>query len=178
MTSETLDEARRRLQAQMGAGARYDSPAAPSDALRAMRIARANCQRQLTLVADDALETQSVARIVARIGCTARLIAEAFEAVSDHQGIEGDHADRSSNPEADITLASTLPGRALRSLYQHALQHLDVACRDLDADGWSAVLTLTLAETPAGAVWHMAQLLDAGARALDLYVRTGNAPNF
>lgn len=177
MSGETLEEARRRLEAQLGAGARFDSPAAPHDALRAMRLARAAYQRQVTLLSDEALEIPAIAARIAEIGCTARLIAERFEALAGHQGIEGDSADRSADLETEITLARTLPGRALRALYHHALQHLDVAVRDLDAAGWSASLDLPAMAGPPDAIAFMTRLLRAGADSLALYLGLGRLPN-
>lgn len=164
MSSETLAQARHRLEQQLGAGARFDSPAAPKTELRAMRLARAACQRQVTLLPDTRLESPAIAQRIAEIGCTARLVAERFEGLSGHRGIEGDSAGRSADLQTEIILARTLPGRALRALYHHALQHLDVACRDLDADGWRAHLGLPQADTPTAAMILMADLLRASAR--------------
>jgi len=174
MSSETLAEARHRLERQLGAGARFDSPAAPKAALQAMRLARAACQRQVTLLSDTMLESPVNAQRIAEIGCTARLVAERFEELSGHRGIEGDSAGRSAHLDSEIASARTLPGRALRALYHHALQHLDVACRDLDADGWQGHLDLPEVDTPSAAIALMARLLRAGAR--DLAAR-GHSPS-
>jgi hypothetical protein len=175
--SETLDQARRRLEHQLGAGARFDSPVAPGPALRAMRLARAACLRQVMLLSDDALEIAPIAHRIAEIGCTARLVAETFERLAGHRGIEGDSAGRSAQLDGEIALARTLPGRALRALYQHALQHLDVACRDLDAAGWNAVIALPGATSPRAAIDTLAGLLRAGADAFGSLARHGVLPN-
>ncbi|GLQ08277.1 hypothetical protein GCM10007913_02090 [Devosia yakushimensis] len=172
---ETLEQARTRLRQRLGSGARFDSAAAPATELLTMRLARAACLRQLSHIGDDDLELIGLARLVAELGCTARLIAEAFEALSGHDGIEGDEAERGDSLVAEIVLAQTLPGRALRSLYLHALQHLDVACRDMDGSGWSARLTLPglVAATPAEALGRMSALLQAGATAFQFYADHG-----
>lgn len=166
MMPDTLDQARAQLRRRLGTGARFDAEAAPGEALLAMRLARAACLRQMSLISDDDLQRSDLAEIVAELGCTARLIAESFEALSGHAGIEGDSAERSGILATEITLARTLPGRALRSLYLHALQHLDVACRDLDAEGWQAGITIPdiAAATPEAALDLMAENLRAAAK--------------
>lgn len=95
-----------------------------------------------------------------------QIVAESFETQSGHAGIEGDSAERSGILANEITRARTLPGRALRSLYLHALQHLDVACRDLDAEGWQAAITIpdVAAATPEAALALMAENLRAAAK--------------
>jgi maleylpyruvate isomerase len=165
MMPDTLDQARAQLRRRLGTGARFDAEAAPGEALLTMRLARAACQRQISLISDRDLQRPDLARIVAELGCTARLIAESFETLSGHAGIEGDSAERSGILATEITLARTLPGRALRSLYLHALQHLDVACRDLDAEGWRAGIAIPhiSAATPEAALVQMAENLRAAA---------------
>lgn len=162
---ETLEAARARLRESLGSGARFDAEAAPAAKLLAMRLARSACQRQVSRIGDDALQNPSLALTMAQLGCVARAIAEAFEATSGHEGIEGDHAGRGADLSAEITLARTLPGRALRALYLHALQHLDVACRDLDADGWSTRADITGFGliAPENAIDQMASLLRQAA---------------
>jgi maleylpyruvate isomerase len=178
MMAETLEAAPARLRQRLGAGARYDSEAAPSAQLLMMRLARSACQRQLSRIGDNDLERAPLALSLAKLGCVARLIAEAFEASADHQGIEGDHAERSTNLDAEITRAKTLPGRALRSLYLHALQHLDVACRHLDATGWGAPLSVPEpgATTPDLAIDHMADLLGRAAATFAAFADRGRLP--
>lgn len=165
MMPDTLDRARAQLRQRLGAGARFDAEAAPGEALLALRLARAACLRQLSLISDDDLQRTDLAQRIAELGCTARRIAESFEALSGHAGIEGDSAERSGILAVEITLARTLPGRALRSLYLHALQHLDVACRDLDAAGWKASLAMPdiSANTPEAALALMAESLRSAA---------------
>jgi maleylpyruvate isomerase len=176
--SETLEQARTRLRQRLGSGARFDSAAAPMAELLAMRLARAACLRQVSRLGDDALELPPLAGRVAELGCTARRVAEAFEAASGHDGIEGDDAGRVTGLAAEISLARTLPGRALRSLYLHAMQHLDVACRDLDAAGWSARLAMPglAPATPQQALALMTALLKAGAAAFETYADHGQLP--
>lgn len=165
MMPDTLDQARARLRQRLGVGARFDAEAAPGAALLSMRLARAACLRQMSLLSDDNLERGDLAQRIAELGCTARLIAESFETLSRHAGIEGDAAERSGTLAAEIALARTLPGRALRSLYLHALQHLDVACRDLDAEGWQARLTIPdiHADTPEAAIALLSKNLRSAA---------------
>lgn len=179
MMPDTLDQARAQLRRRLGIGARFDAEAAPAEALLAMRLARAACLRQMSLISDHDLQRPGLSQIVAELGCTARLIAESFETLSGHAGIEGDSAERSGILTTEIALARTLPGRALRSLYLHALQHLDVACRDLDAEGWRAAIIIPdiAAATPEAALDLMAQDLRSAAKDFQNYtLRPHGAP--
>lgn len=174
MTGDTLEAARAALRERLGPGARFDATGAPAGALLAMRLARAACLRQLMLLGDKDLEHEAIAQRVAELGCTARMIAEELEAITGHVGIEGDASARSANLKAEIAAASTLPGRALRALYLHALQHLDVACRDLDEAGWAA--TFTIAElgmdNPTDALMLMARRLRSAADEFSAFARS------
>lgn len=179
MMADPLEAARAALREKLGAGARFDAAGAPAEALLAMRLARAACLRQLMPISDKDLERDATAARIAELGCTARLIAEELEAITGHVGIEGDAAGRSANLNAEIAAARTLPGRALRALYLHALQHLDVACRDLDEAGWAVNLTITElgVDTPADALTLMGGRLRAAAAELgtlpEPYIETG-----
>lgn len=139
-----------------------------------MRLARAACLRQLMLIGDTELEAEAIAATVAQLGSVARLIAESLEAITGHVGIEGDASARSADLNAEIAAASTLPGRALRALYLHALQHLDVACRDLDEAGWAASLPIAELgiDNPADALMLMAGRLRTAAAEFSALARS------
>lgn len=154
MTDDGLEQARDRLREKMGKGARFDAPSAPHEALSAMRLARAACTRRITSIDDRGLEQPLTAALVAEVSCLARYLAEGLEQLTGHIGLEGGDAERSSDLAGEVTLAKILPGRALRALYLHALQHLDVALRDLDDAGWQKSLEVPglAVGTPASAV--------------------------
>ena len=161
MSDDPLDNARADLRARLGQGARRDSPAAPHSALSSMRLARAGCTREMTLIDDANLQSLEAASAVADVGCLARLIAVEIERLVGHAGLEGGGSEDKTDLTTEIFNTINLPGRAIRALYLHALQHLDVALRDLDGPGWRAPLALSVAGivTPEAAVETMTRAL-------------------
>lgn len=94
------------------------------------------------LTDDKGLERPETAQPVAEVACLARFFAEGLERLVGHVGLEGGVAERAEDLKMEVASASILPGRALRALYLHALQHLDVALRDLVENAWRAPFAL------------------------------------
>ena len=143
---DTLDEARAALRVRQGSGARYDAPEAPAEALRWARLGTAYVARLLNDLPDAALFAPSAvpgwtrAHVVARVGYQARaltrLTASAASGVAQPM-----HASDEAR-RAEIADGASLPARALRHLYRHAVAHLDVEWRDLPAAAWDAAIEL------------------------------------
>ncbi|WBU64188.1 maleylpyruvate isomerase N-terminal domain-containing protein [Paracoccus aerodenitrificans] len=171
-----LDRARADLRAQQGAGARYDSDAAPAEALHIARRGVAYMARLVNQLDEAALWQGSARpgwtrrRIIAANALQAREIAQALE---DATGQQGDRADTS---EAAVNLAETLPSRALRHLASHADIHLNVVWRDLTDEDWDLPVTLSNGSVPAREtadlraqrIWQDAMDLGAGGRLRDV----------
>ena len=166
----TQDDARRALRLRQGAGAPYDAVGAPAEDLLLARRGTAYFARQLGRLADGDL-TPARRRVVARTALQARAMALAIKDLRERL-TEEEKAWR-----ADIDLAVTLPGHALRYLFDHAQIHLNVEWRDLPGSGWDmracfdGWIDAPARETPslrARTVWQSALDLDAGARVLDL----------
>lgn len=164
------------LRARQGAGARYDAPEAPAEALALARRGRAYLARIVNDLDDAALWRMSARpgwtrrRVIAAAALEARALAQALE---DATGQPGDRADTG---EAALDLAETLPARALRHLVAHAEIHLDVVWRDLPAAAWNGRtvpdgLDCRADETPmrhAATLWRAAMDLSAGGRLRDV----------
>lgn len=164
-----LDAAREALRARQGAGARYDADTAPHDDLLLARRGTGVFARKLMELPDAGLTAPACARVVARVSYQARALTRLIEGAADWP----DAAAR----EAEIALGATLPARALRHLFDHAVKHLDVEWRDLPGDGWDREVRLlggrrvTLRETPrlrAEVVWRGAVELGNGLRWRDI----------
>ena len=172
MTS-TEEAARAELQARQGAGARYDSTAAPADALLLARRGTAYFARKLNEVPDNAFRAPSGqqgwsrAMIVGYVGFHARALAAVIEGVRTGLQVEF------TLPAIDdITRARTLSPAALRHLFHHAAKHLDVEWRDLSDAGWQQSRGgVVIADTPlerACTVWHSGVILNPGGQMSDI----------
>jgi len=142
----TLDNARNALRDRLGGGARYDDPAAPARELAWARTGTAYFARKLNELTDAELLAPTLAaggtrrRVVAEVCYQARALAQYIEWAC--MGIDHPTSDPFSSMSNDVALAVTLQAGALRNLFQHSEVHLNVEWRDLDAEGWNAVLHL------------------------------------
>jgi maleylpyruvate isomerase len=175
MTS-TQDQARAELRARQGAGARYDADTAPHENLLLARRGTAYFARKLNELSDvdldgpSAVEGTSRRKIIAQMSLEARQLALALKAL--HAPLIADELEW----RPDVALATTLPDRALRHLFEHAVKHLDVEWRDLPADLWAAAVvfdgfTGTTRETAfwrAKKIWQASLDLRNGARRVDV----------
>lgn len=166
-----LEAARAALRAKQGAGARYDADSAPHDALLLARRGTAVFARKLNDLRDADLTAPARARIVARVSYQARELAIALSA------LRRPLAPEEAAWRADVALATTLPARALRHLFDHAVKHLDVEWRDLPGDAWTAEIPLpdgrrisarATPEMRAETVWRGAVELGNGLRWTDI----------
>jgi maleylpyruvate isomerase len=178
---ETADDAARAaLRERLGAGARYDSPAAPARELLWARRGTAYFARKLNELRDDELDAPSLVpgwarrHLIAHVGYNARALCRLVEGA--RTGVEMPMYASAGHREAEIDLGSTLPPRALRNLFDHAAVHLSVEWRDLPDEGWDAgVRTLDGRMIPAREtawirsreVWLHAIDLDNGGSFLD-----------
>lgn len=124
------------LRARQGSGARYDAPEAPHEDLLLARRAIASFARHLNALTEDLLPDHAYQ--IAHVSYIARGLAEAIEAIRTGQPHPDPHQKLTERTEA----GATLPPRALRSLFKHATQHLNVEWRDLTALGWQSKITL------------------------------------
>ncbi|WP_292182246.1 maleylpyruvate isomerase N-terminal domain-containing protein [Mesorhizobium sp.] len=178
----TLDEreARALLRERLGAGARYDSPAAPACELAWARRGTAYFARKLNELPDEALDAPSLAagwsrrHVIANVGYNARALARLVEAAR-HGAVEEVLAEPEYQNE-EISFGATLPSHALRYLFKHSAVHLNVEWRDLPDDRWPAEIRaldgriVKIRETPwlrASEVWLRAIDLDNGGSFLD-----------
>ncbi|WP_295807488.1 maleylpyruvate isomerase N-terminal domain-containing protein [uncultured Nitratireductor sp.] len=136
-----LDFRRQELRARQGAGARYDAPEAPVDALDLMRRGTAYFARILNGLPDEALFAPvpawpTRAHLVAMIGFQARSMCATLAAVRRGEPVTGVAYDLEPN-WTGIAVAATLPPRALRNLFAHSEVHLNVEFRDLGDADWA-----------------------------------------
>jgi maleylpyruvate isomerase len=177
----SLEDARRELRERQGAGARYDSAAAPAGELDWARRGTAYFARKLNELPDDALSEPSLlagwtrAALVAHVGYNARALTRLLEWA--RTGVETPMYASPDQRDAEIERGATLPARALRHLMHHSAVHLDVEWRDLPDDAWDAqVRTAQGRLVPAREtawmrtreVWIHAVDLDNGASFADL----------
>lgn len=177
----SLEEARAELRARQGAGARYDSAAAPARELGWARSGTAYFVRKLNELTDDDLTGPSLlpgwnrAALVAHVGYNARGLARLVEWA--RTGVETPMYASPEQRAAEIERGATLPARALRHLVHHSAVHLDVEWRDLPDDAWDAQVrtaqgrVVPARETAwmrAREVWVHAVDLDNGASVVDL----------
>lgn len=176
----TEDAARGALRERLGAGARYDSPAAPARELLWARRGTAYLARKLNELRDDELDAPSLVpgwtrrHLISHVGYNARALCRLVEWA--RTGVEMPMYASAEQRLAEICLGSTLPPRALRNLFDHAAVHLSVEWRDLSEQGWDApVRTLEGRTVPAREtawirareVWVHAVDLDNGGSFLD-----------
>ncbi|WP_202310854.1 maleylpyruvate isomerase N-terminal domain-containing protein [Mesorhizobium sp. L-8-10] len=171
----TDEEARAQLRERQGAGARYDSVAAPAQDLILARRGTAYFARKLNELSDAALDAPSLVPgwsrryVVADVGYHARGLARLVEAA--RQGRPQEILSEPENQREDVAFGATLPAHALRYLFHHSEVHLNVEWRDLDEAAWRAsVRTLQGVAVSAGrtpwlrarAIWQRAVDLDNG----------------
>ncbi|MCZ7935459.1 maleylpyruvate isomerase family mycothiol-dependent enzyme [Agrobacterium leguminum] len=179
--SSDLTGARLELRQRLGAGARYDSSAAPAAELRYARLGTAYFARKLNELSDGELALPSLVpgwtrrHVIAHVGFQARALARLVEAAR-----LGRRREMLEEPEAqneDIAFGASLPAHALRYLFKHSQVHLDVEWRDLDEAGWRAQVEplngglVEIAQTPwlrTREIWLRAVDLDNGASLLDV----------
>lgn len=183
------DAARAALREKQGAGARYDADAAPHADLLLARRGTAFFARKLNELGDDDLWGASARpgwtrrHLIAHVAYHARALAHVVEGV--RTGAPVPMYPSAAARDGDIARGATLPARALRHLFDHAVKHLDVEWRDLPDAGWGASVTLIegttapvcdLPQWRAGELWQGALDLANGARASDLPVAVRSAP--
>ena len=145
--------ARDALRARQGAGARYDSPSAPKEALILARRGTAYFSRKLNELRDDELDAPSLVdgwsrrHVIAHVSYHARAMARLAEGVE--RGKLVPMYESASARDAEIALGATLPARALRTLFQHTEVHLNVIWRDLPSPAWTSSVTLMDGQTVA-----------------------------
>ena len=139
--SETPEAvARAELRARQGPGARYDAPDAPARELAWARLGTAYFARKLNELTDAELDAPSLLpgwtrrHVVAHVGYNARALTRLVSWA--RTGVETPMYDSPEQRAAEIERGATLPGRALRSLFEHSEAHLDVEWRDLPGDRW------------------------------------------
>lgn len=173
-----LDDARSALRERLGVGARYDDPAAPAKELAWARTGTAYFARKLNeltdaeLLAPTTVGDRSRRRVVAEVSYQARALAQYIEWA--RMRVDRPTSDPFSSISDDVALAVTLQAGALRNLFQHSEVHLNVEWRDLDAEGWSAVLRM-----PGGT--QMPVRRTAWIRAFSIWLRAvdlGNGGSF
>lgn len=179
--STAEDTARAELRARQGGGARYDAPAAPARELSWARRGTAYFARLLNDMTTTDLDGPSRIpgwtrrHVVAHVSYNARAIALFAESI--RAGTPARLYPSLADRQAEISLAATLPDRALRHLFQHSEVHLNVEWRDLTDAEWDAAGTdllgrpLPVRQTPwlrARELWVHALDLGTGGRVQDL----------
>lgn len=172
--------ARARLRERLGAGARYDSPAAPHRDLAWARRGTAYFARKLNELSDEELDRPALVpgwsrrHVVAHVGYHARKLSRLVEAA--RKGLDQEVITEPEHMNEDIAFGSTLPTHALRYLFAHSEVHLNVEWRDLPSDGWKAAVknlngdVIQISDTPwlrAQEIWKMAVALANGGRYSD-----------
>lgn len=137
----SLEAARQALIERQGAGARYDAPQAPAADLLLARRHTAQVARLLNDVTDAALFADtgpgmSLARHIAMISLEARRMSELIAAVRAGAPLPAFLPER-----AEVDRATSLPGRALRHLFDHTRVHLNVEWRELSDADWARNVT-------------------------------------
>ncbi len=174
--TKTAQAAREALRARQGAGARYDAPNAPSEDLLLARRGAAFFARKLNELSDADFDAPSLRdnwsrrHLVAHVSYHARAIAIALKGI--REGLTEEEAEW----RPDVTLATTLPVRALRYLYEHSDVHLNVEFRDLLPEHWEAEIDMNGRPVPvrslpllrAREMWIGAVDLRNGARVRDV----------
>lgn len=174
-------DARAALRERLGAGARFDSAAAPAHELDWARRGTAYFLRRLNELSDAELDGPSLLdgwgrrEVVAHVGYNARALSRLVEWA--RTGTETPMYADTEQRGAEIALGATLPAIALRHLVEHSAVHLDVEWRDLPDEGWDAsVRTIQGRTVPAREtawmrtreVWVHAIDLGNGGRFVDL----------
>lgn len=175
------EQERAKLKQRLGAGARYDSIAAPARDLLWARRGTAYFARKLTELSDADLDAPSRIvgwnrrHVVAHVGYHARHLARLVEAA--RRGVSVEMLQESESQNENIEFGGTMPPHALRYLFEHSKVHLNVEWRDLDESGWAGdVRTLNGDMVPvkltplsrAREIWLRAIDLDNGGALTDL----------
>ncbi|WP_339857155.1 maleylpyruvate isomerase N-terminal domain-containing protein [uncultured Nisaea sp.] len=141
---DSLEAERAALRARLGAGARYDSPAAPAEDLVLARRGTAYFARKLNELVDRDLDAPSLVpgwtrrHLVAHVGYHARALTRLAD--WGRTGVETPMHASAAERDAEIDLGATLPAQALRHLFTHSAVHLNVVWRDLEDAQWDAVV--------------------------------------
>lgn len=175
------EQERAGLKERLGAGARYDSIAAPARDLLWARRGTAYFARKLNELSDADLDAPSRVvgwnrrHVVAHVGYHARHLARLVEAA--RRGVSVEMLQEPESQNENIEFGGTLPPHALRYLFEHSKVHLNVEWRDLDAAGWAGeIIALTrdivpIKRTPwlrAREIWLRAIDLNNGGTLADL----------
>lgn len=181
MTDHRDEEARALLRERQGAGARYDSPAAPAQDLLLARRGTAFFARHLNGLTDPELDGLSGSpglsrrHVIAQVAFQARRLARLVAAA--RLGLDVETIVEPELHAEDVDLAATLPAHALRYLFRHSEVHLNVEWRDLGDQGWARSVTaadgqlVRIRDTPAmraRAIWNGALALNSRARMADI----------
>ncbi|WP_425098719.1 maleylpyruvate isomerase N-terminal domain-containing protein [Tropicibacter sp. S64] len=171
------DAARAALRARQGAGARYDADTAPHDDLLLARRGTAYFARRLTMLSDAALDEASLLPGIGRRHLIAQISYQARELALALKALRAPLVPEEAEWRPDVALAATLPARALRHLFDHAVKHLDVEWRDLPGAAWDRDVRLLSGESlsaretarrRAQTVWQAAIDLGNGGRVADM----------
>lgn len=180
MSVSSEEAAREALRQRLGAGARYDSAAAPARELAWARSGTAYFARKLNELTDADLDGDTLLpgwtrrHLVAHVGYNARALTRLIEWAAT--GVETPMYASDTQRNAEIERGATLPARALRNLFAHSEVHLNVEWRDLGDEGWdNEVRTAQGRTVPAREtawmrtreVWVHAVDLDNGGSFLD-----------
>ncbi|WLE00564.1 maleylpyruvate isomerase N-terminal domain-containing protein (plasmid) [Agrobacterium leguminum] len=175
------EQERKKLKERLGAGARYDSIAAPARDLLWARRGTAYFARKLNELSDADLDAPSRVtgwsrrHVVARVGYHARHLARLVEAA--RRGVFVEMLQEPESQNENIEFGCTLPPHALRYLFEHSKVHLNVEWRDLEEAGWAGdIRTLNgdmvpVKRTPwlrAREIWLCAIDLDNGGTLADV----------
>jgi len=175
------EQERKKLKERLGAGACYDSTAAPARDLLWARRGTAYFARKLNELSDADLDAPSCVvgwnrrHVVAHVGYHARHLARLVEAA--RRGVSVEMLQEPESQNENIEFGGTLPPHALRYLFEHSKVHLNVEWRDLDAAGWAGeIIALTrdivpIKRTPwlrAREIWLRAIDLNNGGTLADL----------
>jgi maleylpyruvate isomerase len=143
---DSLQRARESLRERQGAGARWDSTAAPAETLAWARTGTAYFARLLNDLGELDLDGPSLVpgwtrrHVVALVGYQARALTRLTEWAAS--GVRNPMFASPAQRMEEIEDGATLPDRALRGLFRHAAVHLDVEWRDLTAEAWDAAIEL------------------------------------
>lgn len=175
------EQERKKLKERLGAGARYDSTAAPARDLLWARRGTAYFARKLNELSDADLDAPSRVvgwnrrHVVAHVGYHARHLARLVEAA--RRGVSVEMLQEPESQNENIEFGGTLPPHALRYLFEHSKVHLNVEWRDLDEAGWAGEIrtlggdVVPVRRTPwlrAREIWLRAIDLDDGGTLADL----------
>jgi maleylpyruvate isomerase len=171
------------LRLRQGAGARYDAPEAPAEALAWARLGSAYFARVLNDLPDSTLYEASAlpgwtrAHVVAHVGYNARALVRLVGWARTGEATPMYASAKQRN--AEIERGSTLPARALRHLAAHAAIHLDVEWRDLPGAAWAEPVVTAQGRTVPVSETAWMRTRELWVHAIDLAdLPRGVAPSF